>query len=447
MQPMMRDTPRFTCTALALVFAVAAAAPALHAQAGAPRRGIIAGDTTGIISRALADSLEGRWRGTHPGTALDLELRDGVPWMLPLAGGAVGPLRARGGILFATGGGVTGEPIARGPGFLVYRGDTLRREADVEPPPPPADLEPLIGEYAADRGVLYVLERDGALYAQVEWLALCPLRPVAPGAFLFPDSGLYAGAPVRFTLGADGRASAVTVGPAVFPRRAVGPEEGVTFHITPLRPVDELRRAALAMRPPAARPGARRPDLVDLTTLDPAIRLDIRYATTNDFLGAPMYTSARAFLQRPAADALARAAARLEARGFGLLIHDAYRPWYVTRMFWDATPDSLKTFVADPRVGSNHNRGCAVDLSLYDLKTGRPVPMTGGYDEFSPRSYAFYPGGTSEQRWDRALLRRAMEAEGFSVYDAEWWHFDYRDWARYPVLNLTFEQLARGHDH
>jgi D-alanyl-D-alanine dipeptidase len=101
-------------------------------------------------------------------------------------------------------------------------------------------------------------------------------------------------------------------------------------------------------------------------------------------------------------------------------------------------------FVADPATGSRHNRGAAVDLTLYDLQTGLPVEMVGGYDEFSPRSYPDYPGGTSLQRWYRALLRQAMEAQGFRVYAAEWWHFDYRDWARYPVLNLTFEQLAGG---
>jgi D-alanyl-D-alanine dipeptidase len=157
-----------------------------------------------------------------------------------------------------------------------------------------------------------------------------------------------------------------------------------------------------------------------------------------------MYTSARAFLQRPAAEALLRALRRLAPLGFGLLIHDAYRPWYVTRMFWDATPDSLHRFVANPDSGSKHNRGCAVDLSLYDLRTGAPVRMVGGYDEFSPRSYADYPGGTSLQRWYRALLRTAMEREGFKVVPEEWWHFDYKDWQRYPVLNLTFEQLAGG---
>jgi D-alanyl-D-alanine dipeptidase len=110
-------------------------------------------------------------------------------------------------------------------------------------------------------------------------------------------------------------------------------------------------------------------------------------------------------------------------------------------MFWDGTPDDKKIFVANPAEGSRHNRGCAVDLTLYDLKTGQPLRMTGGYDEMSERSYPFYPGGTSLQRWQRDLLRHVMEGEGFTVYDYEWWHFDYQDWRRYPILNLTFEQL------
>ena len=97
----------------------------------------------------------------------------------------------------------------------------------------------------------------------------------------------------------------------------------------------------------------------------------------------------------------------------GLLIHDAYRPWYVTKIFWDATPDDKKIFVADPSQGSRHNRGCAVDLSIYELATGKPIEMTGVYDEMSERSYPGYPGGTSLQRWHRELLRRIMENEGF----------------------------------
>ena len=137
-----------------------------------------------------------------------------------------------------------------------------------------------------------------------------------------------------------------------------------------------------------------------------------------------------------------RAHRALERHGYGLLIHDAYRPWHVTKLFWEATPESGRIFVADPAKGSKHNRGAAVDLTLYDRATGRPLEMVGGYDEFSPRSYPDYPGGTSLQRWQRDLLRRAMEAEGFTVNEVEWWHFDHRDWAKYPILNRRFEELA-----
>ena len=132
----------------------------------------------------------------------------------------------------------------------------------------------------------------------------------------------------------------------------------------------------------------------------------------------------------------------LNAQGFGLLIHDSYRLWLVTKMFWEATTAAQRNFVADPAKGSRHNRGCAVDLSLYDLKAGQPVEMPSGYDEFSDRAYPDYPGGTSRQRWLRALLRKAMESRGFTVNDHEWWHFDFRDWQQYPVMNLSFEQLG-----
>jgi|HubBroStandDraft_2_1064218.scaffolds.fasta_scaffold69077_2 D-alanyl-D-alanine dipeptidase len=214
--------------------------------------------------------------------------------------------------------------------------------------------------------------------------------------------------------------------------------------IEPVRPVAELRAEALDSSPPREDGTFRNPELVELTTLDSTIHLDIRYATTNDFLGAPVYTQARAFMQRPAAEALVRALHKLQPLGYGLLIHDAYRPWYVTKIFWDATPPEGKIFVADPKEGSRHNRGCAVDLTLYDLATSKPIEMPGTYDEMSPRSYPDYPGGTSLQRWHRDLLRRAMESEGFTVYEHEWWHFDYKDWREYSILNIKFEDLHSG---
>jgi D-alanyl-D-alanine dipeptidase len=213
------------------------------------------------------------------------------------------------------------------------------------------------------------------------------------------------------------------------------------FRITPVRPVAELRAEAIRAEPPQESGKFRKSDLVDLTKLDPKIRLDVRYATKGNFLSTPVYSSARTFLQRPAAEALLRAHLELVAKGYGLLIFDAYRPWYVTKIFWDATPADKHEFVADPAKGSRHNRGCAVDLSLYDLKTGREIEMTGVYDEMSERSYPTYTGGTAEQRRMRDLLRTAMEKQGFTVYETEWWHFDYRDWQKYAIQNVPFEEI------
>jgi len=188
----------------------------------------------------------------------------------------------------------------------------------------------------------------------------------------------------------------------------------------------------------------REPDLVELTALDPTIKLDIRYATANNFTGRPVYTEARAFLQRPAATALARVQRALRDKGYGLLVFDGYRPWRVTKLFWDITPPDKRVFVADPTKGSKHNRGCAVDLSLVDLSSGHEVVMPGAYDEMSERSFPSYEGGTAAQREARELLRAAMEREGFFVYSHEWWHFDFKDWRAYPILDLPFSELARS---
>jgi zinc D-Ala-D-Ala dipeptidase len=202
------------------------------------------------------------------------------------------------------------------------------------------------------------------------------------------------------------------------------------------------QQAQGAPGPPKEEGTFRKPDLVELVELDPTIRLDVRYATANNFTGRAVYAEARAFLQRPAAEALVRAGRALKAKGYGLAVFDGYRPWSVTKLFWDLTPADKKQFVADPAKGSRHNRGCAVDLTLHDLKTGRQVSMPGEYDEMSERSHINYAGGTAEQRRLRDLLRAAMEAEGFAPYEPEWWHYDYKDWRQYPILNLGFDELS-----
>jgi zinc D-Ala-D-Ala dipeptidase len=182
-------------------------------------------------------------------------------------------------------------------------------------------------------------------------------------------------------------------------------------------------------------------ELVELQKLEPTLRLDIKYATADNFIGRAVYDEARAFLQKPAAEALVRVHRALTQQGYGLLIFDGYRPWSVTKIFWDETAEDKRIFVANPATGSIHNRGCAIDLGLYDVRTGLEVPMPSAFDEMTERSYIDYAGGTDESRRARDLLKAEMEKEGFTGIRYEWWHFNYQDWRNYPLLDLAFSEI------
>jgi CubicO group peptidase (beta-lactamase class C family)/D-alanyl-D-alanine dipeptidase len=396
-------------------------------------------EQTSAVPLERVRQLEGRYGEGND--AVDLIAQEDELYLRPVGDGEQLRLRQSGDDLLADGRLDYGLKITPTAGGIRIGDKVLPRVQQEMPAPLPERWKGLIGEYGWDYDTLYIFERDGKLTALIEWFEYAPLHESSSDVFDFPHGGLYDGEQAIFTRDASGNATQVKVSGVIFKRRPLGPIAGGVFHVHPSKPLEELRKEALAAQPPHESGDFLKPDLVDLSTLDPSIHFDIRYATTNDFLGEPVYSEAKAYLQRPAAEALLRVDRKLKDMGYGLLIHDAYRPWYVTKIFWDATPDDKKIFVADPSQGSRHNRGCAVDLSLYDLKTGKPVEMTGVYDEMSERSYAFYPGGTSIEHWHRDILRRAMEAEGFQVYEFEWWHFDYKDWQRYPILNITFEQL------
>jgi zinc D-Ala-D-Ala dipeptidase len=195
---------------------------------------------------------------------------------------------------------------------------------------------------------------------------------------------------------------------------------------------------AKAARDAAPNPG----QLVELIKLDPRIRLDLRYATANNFTGRVLYSQARAFMARAAADALLRAQKRALADGYGFAIFDAYRPWRVTKQLWDATPKGpKKNYVANPKRGSRHNRGCAVDMTLYDLKTGQLVEMPSGFDDFSEKAHRDYSDDTPEAGANARRLESYMTAEGFFGMSNEWWHFDFTGWEKFPVQDVPFEGL------
>ena len=301
----------------------------------------------------------------------------------------------------------------------------------------------LIGEYGWDHNILYVYEDAGSLWVLIEWIEKNKLIQENKSLFKFPEkTGMYRSEKLNFKINENGIATEVSIlnGP-IFKRRSPLSLTKKTFKISPIKPIEILRKEAESSNPPMQNSESEKFDLVEIKNIDRSIKYDIRYASENNFMGSKFYKTSNAFLQRPAAEALKRVNEKLRSYGFGLLIHDAYRPWYVTKMFWDATPVDKKIFVANPQNGSRHNRGCAVDLTLYELSTGNPVEMISGYDEFTDRAFPYYYGGTTKQRWLRDLLREKMESEGFRVYEYEWWHFDYKDWNKYGIGNLKFEDI------
>src|SRR5215469_2896229 len=216
-----------------------------------------------------------------------------------------------------------------------------------KPPDVPVEWKQLVGIYrhGQDNATVIVLERDQRLFFR---------DAKGTGG----DGRTYA-----FTEDRDVTGSVIALHHLLesYTRVDAGSDPAHFYRVRPVKPIDQLRAIALAERPPEETGPFRKPELAELVTLDAGFHLDIRYARADNFLGTPVYSEARAFLERPAAEALVRVLHKLEPLGYGLLVHDAYRPWYVTKIFWDATPAEGKIFVADPKKGSRHNRGCAVD--------------------------------------------------------------------------------------
>jgi D-alanyl-D-alanine dipeptidase len=185
-------------------------------------------------------------------------------------------------------------------------------------------------------------------------------------------------------------------------------------------------------------------DLVDLDHYP--FRLDIRYARTDNFMGKAVYPMEKAFLQECVAEDLALVHEALAEEGFGILVFDGYRPWIVTKIFWDWANEDQKKFLANPQSGSTHNRGCAVDCSLYDLKSGREVKMPSAFDTMDRTAWIDYEEGDQEALRNRDLLISTMSRFGFEVLKHEWWHFNHSSASDYPILNLSFPDVLASID-
>lgn len=180
-------------------------------------------------------------------------------------------------------------------------------------------------------------------------------------------------------------------------------------------------------------------ELLDIKKAIPNITLDIRYATANNFMKQKMYQQARAFARKPVVEALKKIQIELNKKGLGLKIFDGYRPYDITVEFYKKASD--KNFVANPAKGSKHNRGCAVDLTLINLKTGKELAMPTPYDSFSAAAAANYQSVSPAVKKNRDFLISIMKKHRMNVLENEWWHYDFTGWRSYNLMNIPFEKL------
>ncbi len=179
--------------------------------------------------------------------------------------------------------------------------------------------------------------------------------------------------------------------------------------------------------------------LLELKKHIPGLVLDIKYATTDNFMQRIMYPQARAFARKPVVVQLQKVQSELKKKGYGLKIFDAYRPYSITIAFYKEA--SNKAFVANPNKGSRHNRGCAVDLTLIDLKTGKELEMPTPYDSFSEKAAVTFYKLPAQIVKNRQMLIQTMRKYGFSVLKNEWWHYDFIGWQNYNLMDIPFQKL------
>lgn len=240
---------------------------------------------------------------------------------------------------------------------------------------------------------------------------------------------------VRFDRDKNGQGISLNLGQKSYTRRFTGGENGKALRITPPQPLETLRQQAEAATPPSL-PYDKSADLVDISQVVPGVQLDLRYTTANNLFGAPLVLSQKAYLDRSAAQALARVQSGLRPYGYGLVIWEGYRSWSDFKLATLALGKDHADMLPKAEEGYSHNSGRSVDVSLYDLDSGEPVKMISDFDEPSPAQYAQFAGGTQRQRQLRDLLRQQMTLQGFTASDMEWWHFDYDAGNRYQVLNV-----------
>jgi D-alanyl-D-alanine dipeptidase len=182
-------------------------------------------------------------------------------------------------------------------------------------------------------------------------------------------------------------------------------------------------------------------EMMELKQLVPNIKYDLAYAQKSNFTKHRLYPKRlkSTYLRKEPALALAKIAEELAVKGLGILVWDAYRPYFVTERFWKLIHD--ERYVANPIKGSGHNRGIAIDMTLYELSSGTLIDMPTGFDDFSENAHHGYQNISEINIKNREILKGVMEKNGFIKFETEWWHYSWPSPSKYDVLNIPFSQL------
>lgn len=330
--------------------------------------------------------------------------------------------------------------------LLCFAGSALAAPA-FEPKDCPKDLKYILGMYYGNGELFLLRENKGEVelvyrFGQKDYTFagsnVYPLVKEHFDSYTINESGPlnHLDAAVRIERSREGYGVSCSVGGNRYSRRFFAGENGKPFRFAVSGDWQELKNAANAAVMPANLGAGQQAQLVNLAQAVPGIKLDLRYAGTDNCFGNVLNDDARAFLDVEAAAALNTVQLNLAEYGYGLLVWEAYRPWSVNKLAYDALPLENKSMLPAPEVGFSHNTGRSVDVSLYSLATGAPVDMISDFDEPSIRQYASYAGGTELERYRRDLLRTQMQLAGFTASDMEWWHFDYGDIKAFAHLNV-----------
>lgn len=316
-----------------------------------------------------------------------------------------------------------------------------------EPKDCPKDLKYILGMYYGNGEMFLLRENNGEVelvyrFGQNDYTFagsnVYPLYKEHFDSYTINESGPlnHLDAAVRIERSREGYGVSCSVGGNRYSRRFFAGENGRPFRFAPASDWQALKTAADAAVMPAQLGAGQQAQLADLAQAVPGLKFDLRYAQADNCFGQALTDDQRAFLDADAAQALAQAQQYLKPYGYGILVWEAYRPWSVSKLAYDALPADKKSMLPAPEAGFSHNTGRSIDVSLYLLATGENAGMISGFDEPSVRQYASFAGGTTLERYRRDLLRSAMQMAGFTASGTEWWHFDYGDIKGFAHLNV-----------